>query len=180
MNAYIMFQVTYHFTCFFLCLQFKQKICPLPSQDDDDDDDTSVPSSTPEPAPPTASSSTTAATAAPVPSTSAAGVSSKGGKKMVNTLVGEQDILQLLLQRQEKAQEVAGDLRQFVRQVTGPTNTSAWGTFLYSNLPLVLNHIWPMYLTILMENYMWALNESDNILANERQQQQQCQVSKLL
>ncbi len=48
-NAYIIFQVnnllTFYLPCFFLCLQFKQKICPQHpiSDNDDNDDDTSVP-----------------------------------------------------------------------------------------------------------------------------------------
>ncbi len=107
--------------CFFLCLQFKQKIGPqpqLPAPDDDDDDDddddndddeddTSLPSSTRETAPPTASSSIAAAAA--VPSTFTAGVS-KSSKKNGRTPGGDQDIVQLLLQHQERSQAAAGEL----------------------------------------------------------------------
>ncbi len=77
------FYLTLYLPCFFLCLQFKQKIGPQPQPQlnacDDDEDDTSVPSSTPETAPHTAFSSTAAATA--VPSTSTAGVSKKFQEK---------------------------------------------------------------------------------------------------
>ncbi len=72
----------------------------------------------------------------------------------------------------EKSQEVAGhDIRQLVNQATGPTNNkSAWGTFLYSNLPLVHERIWPMYLEMSMENYIWALLMSQTIFVLKCQQ----------
>ncbi len=104
----------FYLSCFFLYLQFKQKIGPQPQpqvpndddvddvdddDDDDDDDDTSLPSSTPEPGPHTASSSTAAAAAA-VPFTSTAGLSSKSSKNKACTPAGDLDIVQLLLQHQ--------------------------------------------------------------------------------
>ncbi len=165
-------------------MQFKQKIGPqhqpqlhAPDDDDDDDDDddeddTSVPSSTPEtappPPPPTASSSSTTAAAA-VPSTS--GVSKSSKKK--GCTPGDPDIVQLLLQHQERSQ-AAGKLCQLVIQTAGPTNNkSAWGLFLHSNLLHVHDRVWPVYLKMEMENYIWALNESDNIRERQQRQQQQ-------
>ncbi len=138
--------------------------------DDDDDDETSVPSSTTEPGPHTASSSTSvaAAAAAAVPSTSTAGVSSKSSKKNSSTPAGDPDIVQLLLQHQERSQTTADELHQLVTQAAVPTNNkSAWATFLHSNLPLVHDRAWPLYLKMLMENYLWALNESDTICGSE-------------
>ncbi len=97
--------------CFFSCLQFKQKISPQPQpypqlpatddDDDDDEDDRSAPTSTLETAPPTASSSSTTAAAA-VPSTSTAGVFTSS-KKKGRTSGGDTDIVQLLLQHQERS-----------------------------------------------------------------------------
>ncbi len=114
------------------------------------------------------SSSTT--TAAAVLSTS--GVS-KSFKKKGRT-PGDLDIVQLLLQHQVRSQAAAGELRQLVTQAAGPTNNkSAWGSFLHSNLPQVHDRVWPVYLKMEMKNYIWALNESDNI--HERQQCQQQQ-----
>ncbi len=143
-----------------MCLQFKQKIGPqqpqLPARaaaaadddddDDDDEDDASVPSSIPEtvhpPPPPTASSSSTTPAAA-VPSTS--GVSKSSRKK--GCTPGDPDIVQLLLQQQDRSPAVAGELYQLVTQAAGPANNkSAWGSFLYSNLPQVHDRVWPVYL----------------------------------
>ncbi len=111
--------------------------------DDDDEDDVSVPSSTPEtalpPSLPTASSSSN--TAAACPSTSG-----PKSKKKVHT-PGDADIVQLLLQQQERSQAAA-----------------------HSNVPQIHDRVWPVYLKMEMENYIWALNESDNI-----REQQQCQ-----
>ncbi len=122
---------------FFLCLRFKQKIgprqpqlsAPAAADDDDDEDDASVPSSTPEtahpPPPPTASSSSTPAAAttlaAAVPFTS--GVS-KSSKKMGHS-PGDLDIVQLLLQQQERSQAAAGELCQFVTEAAGPANNKS-------------------------------------------------------
>ncbi len=160
----------FYLQCFFLCLLFKQKIGPqpqLPNVPDDDDDDTSVPSSTPEPGPHIASSSSTsaaAAAAAAVSSTSACGVFSKSAKKKVRTPARDSDIVQLLLQHQERSQAVAGELHQLITQAAVPTNNkSAWATFLHSNLPLVHDRVCPLYLKMSMENYLWALNESETI-----------------
>ncbi len=122
-------------------MQFKQKIGPQlqkhnPDDDDDEDDDddddneTSAPSSTPEPGPHTASSSTSAAAAAAAPSTSTSSVSSKSAKKKTSTLARDADIVQLLLQHQERSQAVAGELRHLVTQAAVPTNNkSAWQLF---------------------------------------------------
>ncbi len=126
---------------------------------EDEDDDASVPSST-APPPPTASSSSS--TAAAVPSTS------KTSKKKGRTPGGDPDIVQLLLQHQERSQAAAGKLHQLVAQAAGPTNNkSPCGTFLHSNLPQV--HDCRVYLKMAMENYIWALNESDNICGSEQQ-----------
>ncbi len=139
--------------CFFLCLQFKQKIGPQQPQlpaptaaDDDDEDDASVPLSTqetaPPPPPPMASSSFTTPAAA-VPSTS--GVS-KSSKKKGHT-PGDPDIVQLLLQQQERLQAAAGELHLLVTQAAGPvSNKSAWCSFLHSNLPQVHDCVWPVTL----------------------------------
>ncbi len=101
-----------------LCLQFKQKIGPLQAQqpdpdadDDDDEDDVSVPSSTPETAlPPSLPMTSTSSNTAAVPSTSGA-----KSKKKVRT-PGDPDIVQLLLQQQERSQAAAGELHQLVIQ----------------------------------------------------------------
>ncbi len=97
----------FYLSCFFLCLQFKQKIGSQPQQpnpddddDDDDDDDTSAPSSTSEPDAHTASSTSADAAAATVPSTSTAGVSSKSAKKKVSTPARDPNIVQLLLHQE--------------------------------------------------------------------------------
>ncbi len=152
-----------YLTCFFLFLQFKQKIDPQQPQlpapaagADDDVDDASVPSSTPEtahpPPAPTASSSSTTPAAA-VPSTS--GVSKSSKKKGCTT--GDPDIVQLLLQQQERSQAAAGELRQLVTQAAEPANNkSAWGSFLNSNLPQVHDCVWSVYLKMEMENYIWS------------------------
>ncbi len=109
-----------------------------------------------------ASSSSTTTPAAAVPS-STSGVSKSSKKK--GCTPGDPDIVQLLLQQQERSQAAA------VTQAAEPANNkSAWGSFLHSNLPLVHDRVWPVYLKMEMENYLWALNESDNIL-----EQQQCQ-----
>ncbi len=113
-----------------------------------------------------------------MPSTSPAGVSSKSAKKKASTLAGEPDIVQLLIQHQARSPAVAGELHQLVTQAAVPTNNkSAWATFHHSILPLVHDRIWPLYLKMSMENYIWDLNESDNIhgiarLQLQRQQQQ--------
>ncbi len=126
---------------------------PAPDADDDDDeDDVSVPSSTPEtalpPSLPTASSSSNIAVAA-VPSTSGA-----KSKKKVHT-PGDPDIVQLLLQQQERSQAAAVELRQLVTQATGPVNNkSAWVSFLHSNVPHIHDRVWHVYLKMEMENYI--------------------------
>ncbi len=85
---------------------------------------------------------------------------------------GDPDIVQLLLQQQERSQAAAGELHQLVTQAAGPVNNkSAWISFLHSNVPQIHDHVWSVYLKMEMENYIWALNESDNI--RERQQRQQ-------
>ncbi len=127
----------------------------------------------PEPAPATASS--TSAAIAAVTSTSTAGVSSKSANKKASTPPGDPDIVQLILQHQERSQAVAGELHQLVTQAAVSTNNrSAWATFLHSNLPLVHDCIWPLYPKMSMQKYLWALNESDTIHGSERQQLQ-CQ-----
>ncbi len=101
---------------------------------------------------------------------------SKTSKKKGRTPGGDPNIVQLLLQHQERSQAAAGELCQLVAQAAGPTNNkSAWGTFLHSNLPQVHDRVWPVYLKMAMENYIWALNESDNIRGAEWQQRQQQQ-----
>ncbi len=102
-------------------------------------------------------------------------MSSKRAKKKASTLAGDLDIVQLLMQHQERSQTVAGELHQLVTQAAVPTNKSAWATYLHSNLPLVHDSVWPLYLKMLMENYLWALNESDTIRGSERQQLQRQQ-----
>ncbi len=68
---------------------------------------------------------------------------------------------------------MAGELHQLVTQATGPANNkSAWGSFLHSNLPQIHDHVWPVYLKMEMENYIWTLNESDNIREQQQRQQQ--------
>ncbi len=47
------------------------------------------------------------------------------------------------------------------------------GIVLHSNLPQVHDRVWPVYLKMEMENYIWALNESDNIRERQQRQQQQ-------
>ncbi len=81
-------------------------------------------------------------------------------------------IVQLLLQQQERSKAAAGELRQLVTQDAEPANNkSAWGSFLHSNVPQIHDRVWPVYLNMELEDYIWALNESDNI--RERQQCQQ-------
>ncbi len=82
-------------------------------------------------------------------------------------------ILLLFLQHQvPTSQAVAVELRQLVTQATvPPNNKSASGSFLHSNVPQIHDRVWPVYLKMEMENYIWVLNESDNI--RERQQRQQ-------
>ncbi len=121
-----------------MCLQFKQEmgaqqpLKPSPAATaaavDHDDEDPSVPWSTPEPAHPlparpTASSSSTPPAAVP----SISGVS-KSKKKGRSPGPGDPDIVQLILQHQERSQAAAGELRQLVTQAAGPVNNkSAWG-----------------------------------------------------
>ncbi len=98
-------------------------------------------------------------------------MSSKSAKKKASTPTGDLDIVQLLMQHQERSQAVAGELHQLVTQAAVPTNNkSAWATFLHSNMPLVHDRVWPLYLNISMQNYLWALNESDTIRGSERLQ----------
>ncbi len=125
-----------------LCPQPQPQLPNAPDDDgdddDDDDNDTSLPSSTPETGPYTASSSidTAAVAGAAVPSTSNAGVSSKCSKKKAFTPDRDLDIVQLLLQHQERSLTAAGELHQLGAQAAGPTNNkSAQATFLHSNLP---------------------------------------------
>ncbi len=158
--------------CFFLCLQFKQKIAAqaLPTLGDDDDDDGDddenplAHSSTPEPAHPPAVRPTASSSSTSDPAVHSTSGDSKTKRKEYSPAPGDPDIIQLLLQHQERSHATAGELRELVTQAPGPVNTkSAWGSFLHSNLPQIHDRIWPLYLKMEMENYMWALNELNNI-----------------
>ena len=115
-------------------------------------------------------------TPAPVVSTSGVTAAHKKVKKAVKKKVSTEDMMEKLTQRQEQAVQLSGDIRQFVQQVTTAPpcdHKSSFALFLYRSLPQIHDKIWPQYLKNAMDNYVWALSESEILRNNEEQRQQQ-------
>ncbi|KAJ8042413.1 hypothetical protein HOLleu_13462 [Holothuria leucospilota] len=107
----------------------------------------------------------------------------KGGKKK-NKTVRQEDLLERMRQNQAQYLQVSQEIRQLVRQardVTGPVNDKCgWAAFLDHGLPKIHEKIWPQYLRNSMDNYMWALNESETMRANDEQRRPQAQAQQSL